>query len=101
MARLMDKNEWDWLATWPGEVTTTIGLINREYGMSEPFSKWVEVLPPFATDKDPWIPAKVRDRLASQFTADVEQGHGTQFYFYMDKGRTWRDARTEEVPDGQ
>lgn len=80
-------------------VEATVGLINREYIVgNEPNGKKVEVLPPFAGPDDPWIPASVVDSLSTQFTAKVK-GHGTQFYFYADRGATWRDVCTKEVHD--
>ena len=37
-----------------------------------------------------WQPAKVIDPLSTQFTA--EYGARTEYYFYADKGLTWRET---------
>lgn len=72
------------------KVHVTIGFIEREYDMAQqPVGGTVEVLPPFSTDKDQWQRMYVKDLLSSQFTASNAK-LGTQFYFYKDKGITWR-----------
>lgn len=73
-------------------VEVTIGYIEREYDMAQqPVGGTVEVLPPFAIDSDPWVKARVQDLLSTQFTAR-NANLGTQFYFYKDKGITWRQV---------
>lgn len=57
----------------------------------------VEVLPPFAGNDDPWLIAEVIDLLDTQFTAEVE-GRGVLFFFYTDKGATWRQIPETDLP---
>lgn len=41
-------------------------------------------------DDEVWGTAKVIDTLASQFTCKVPYQKLVRFYFYVDKGYTWR-----------
>ena len=49
----------------------------------------VEVRLDYLTDDEVWVPAHVVDMLDSQFTAEVDT-FGVQFFFYADKGESWR-----------
>lgn len=62
-----------------------------------PIGGHVEVLPPFAGNDDPWLTAEVIDLLDTQFTAEVE-GHGVLFFFYTDRGATWRQISEIDLP---
>jgi len=42
-------------------------------------------------DDEVWLEAKVLDALASQFTVRVNGG--VRFFFYEDKGNTWKPAK--------
>lgn len=75
-------------------IEVEIGLIKREYdmGVSLPVGGHVEVLPMCALEGE-WVHGEVIDLLATQFTCEVEGE--THFYFYTDKGTTWRQLKQE------
>lgn len=47
---------------------------------------WVDLL----IDEEMWEKAKVVDALATQFTCKIPYQKLVRFYFYEDKGLTWR-----------
>lgn len=44
-------------------------------------------------DGEPWAVAKVIDPLSTQFTCRVLRQKQVRFYFYLDKGFTWRPLK--------
>ena len=44
-------------------------------------------------DGDTWAEARVIDPLSSQFTCRIKRQKQVRFYFYADKGLTWKPLK--------